>query len=187
MFRRIKLVNNKDKQLIDDIKRSNSEDNSIWKIPNLIFPLAAIILAIISNMLFSNFKADFYSYINILLNGSLPLIAINQISASGVYVFNFDRKNEQKYKINTSYLRTKLYWSVIAVLILSVLIFSYQVIMIPFENITGAIFLFIFSGVLIYLSSWVTRRIFLLQDDLIEKTFNSEIREEARNTHGKTW
>ncbi len=94
MFKRIKFVNKKDRELINNIKKSNSEDDSIWKIPNLIFPLAAIFLALLANLLFSNFEATFFSYVNIMLNGSLPLIAINQISASGVYVFNFDKNKE---------------------------------------------------------------------------------------------
>lgn len=121
MFGRIKLVNKKDKELIDNIKNSNQEDNSIWKIPNLIFPLAAIFLAMLSNFLFGNFKYNSLTYINIILSGSLPLIAINQISASGVYIFKFNKHNEQKYKLNTSYLRTKLYLSALGVLILSVI------------------------------------------------------------------
>lgn len=59
--------------------------------------------------------------------------------------------------------------------------------MVPFDDYVAAFILIIISGLLIWASTWLTKRIFLLQDSLIERTYSSEIREEASRTHGNNW
>jgi hypothetical protein len=187
MFKNFVLIKDSEKEFLKAIEDFHKDDNSLWKLPNLFIPIAAILLAILCYLAFSDNRWEFLNYLNLIVNGSLPLIAINQISGLSVHIFKYDKSVEKKFETNTFMLRTKLFWSSISILIFGVLLFAFQVISNPFNNFILLIIMFLLSACLVWFSSYVSRRLYLLQEDFIERTFDSEIRKEAEEKHGNNW
>ncbi len=187
MFGKIAIINKSEKDFLEEIEEFNKEHNTLWKVPNLLIPMITILLALICFLAFSKNRWEGINYLNLIINGSLPLIAINQISAIGILVFKYDKSQEAKFGMNTFLLRTKLFWLSLGVLVLGIILFAYQVISSPFNDILLLIVMLIVSSLLVWGSSYVSRRIFLLQDAFIERTFDSDLREEAKLKHGLKW
>lgn len=181
------IINSTEKDLIRAIEEKHKDDSLLWKLPNLVFPLTTILLALICFLAFSDNRFKMINYLNLVINGSLPLIAINQISSTGIHIFKFDREKEKLYGQNTFMLRTKLFWYSMGILILGVILFAFQVITNPFSNWLLLIVMILISSLLIYCSSFVSKRLYLLQDNFIERTFDSDIRDEAKGKHGHNW
>ena len=186
---KLAIINPNEQDLIDKIQSSNPDENSIWKIPNLLIPIFTIVLALLCNLAFSKNRYCFISYVNLIINGSLPLIAINQISALGILLFDFDRSKEVKYNIlNTKNLRVKLFYYSLGILVIGVLAFAHQVINNPFKAYLEPLIVFVISVFLILASSYVSKNIFMLQDSMISKTFDKEIIDEIKDKgHGQKW
>lgn len=182
------IINTAEHEFLNDIEEHNHDNNSLWKLPNLIIPIATIILALICHLAFSENRFTSINYFNLIINGSLPLIAINQISSIGVYVFKYNSEQERRYGHNTFMLRTKLFWLSIVTLVLGVILFAFQVITNPFDNwILLIIMLFISSG-LIWFSSYVSRRVYLLQENFIAATYDRVILDGVdEHGHGQNW
>ncbi len=189
MFRKqnFAIINNSEQELLSVIEEHHRNDNALWKLPNLVIPIATIFLALICLLAFSENRFRPINYLNLIINGSLPLIAINQISSIGVHIFKYDRSAEKKFEKDTFMLRTKLFWYSISVLVIGVILFAFQVITNPFDNWILLCLMIVLSVKLIWFSSYVSRRVFLLQDTFIEKTFDSMIREEAKDKLGRNW
>ncbi|WP_026776285.1 hypothetical protein [Polaribacter sp. Hel_I_88] len=184
---RFAIIKDSERELLNEVAEANKDENSLWKIPNLLIPIGAIILAFLCLISFSEKRTEILVYFNLILNGSLPLIAINQISGIGLHVFKFDRNKEKNLNINdTIVLRTKLWYYSLGILILGILLFAVQVINSPFLEFSTIIILLIISALLVYASSNISRKIFLLQEDFLDKTFDSVIRESS-NEHGQSW
>jgi len=182
------LIKKSEKELLNKIAEANENENSLWYIPNLLIPIGAIILTIICFFAFSDKRYDYAIYANLILNGSLPLIAINQISGTGVYIFRFDRNKERLANLDndTISLRTKLLYSSFGILTVGVILFAFQVINTPYLNPYLVLFLLAISSFLIWISSNVAKKIFLLQEDFIEKTFDDNMRDKSKEL-GKDW
>lgn len=181
------IISNSENELLKAIEEHHKDDNTLWKLPNLIIPISTILLALVCHLFFSANRYNIINYFNLIINGSLPLIAINQVSSIGVHIFKYNKSQEDHFGQNTFMLRTKLFWFSISVLVVGVILFAFQVITNPFSN-WGLLFLMlVLSGILIWFSSYISRRIFLLQDNFIEKTFDNSIREETELKHGKNW
>lgn len=187
MTKKFAIISNAEQELISAIEEHHKDDNTLWKLPNLVIPIATIILALICHLGFSESRFTVINYFNLVVNGSLPLIAINHISATGIHIFRYDRSQEAQFGADTFMLRTKLFWLSLAVLVIGVLLFAFQVITNPFNSWLLLIFMLFFSSSLIWFSSYVARRVYLLQDTFIERTFNNEISDEAKSIHGKNW
>jgi hypothetical protein len=181
------LISNEEKELLSQIESFHKNENVLWKIPNLIIPIGTIVLSLLCFLAFSSSRLEFLRYLNLIVNGSLPLIAINQISSTGSYIFKFDKQVELRLEQNTYLLRIKLFLFSVVSLILGVLIFAYQVINNPFSSWIILLVMIIISSCLIAFSSYVSRRVYLLQDTFIEETFDSEVRQEANAIHGQNW
>lgn len=179
MYKKFKLavISDSERDLLTSIEQENKDDNKLWKVPNLIVPLATILLALICFVSFSEERYRFISYLNIIINGSLPLIAINQISATGIHIFKYDKAQERKFGNNTFMLRTKLFWYSLGVLVLGVILFAVQVINNPFNSWMELVFLSFLSALLIITSSYITRRLYLLQEEFVGKTFDKDMKD----------
>lgn len=187
MIGKIAIINKSEKDFLEEIEEFNKEHNTLWKVPNLLIPMITIFLALLCFLAFSDDRWEGIGYLNLIINGSLPLIAINQISAIGILIFKYDKSQEAKFGMNTFLLRTKLFWLSIGVLGVGIILFAFQVISNPFNNWLLLVVMLILSTVLVWGSSYVSRRIFLLQNDFIERTFDTELREEAKKKHGLKW
>jgi len=121
------------------------------------------------------------------MNGTIPLIAINQISGIGIYIFKYNKDRERFFNINSEELRTKLLYISLAVLVLCIPMFSFQVIKSPLGDFVTLFISLVISCGLLFISTRVTKKIYFLQDSFIERTFSSEIREQVTSKHGKNW
>lgn len=180
------IVNNAERDFLNDIEEHNQDNNSLWKLPNLIIPIATIFLALICLLAFSDKRFTSINYFNLIINGSLPLIAINQISSIGVYVFKYNSEQEKRYGHNTFMLRTKLFWLSILTLVIGVVLFAFQVITNPFDNWILLLFMLFISACLIWFSTYVSRRVYLLQENFIAATYDRVILEGVEE-HGQKW
>jgi hypothetical protein len=183
------IINQSEKDLIDKIKEQNTDESSIWSVPNLLIPIGAIVLAILANLFFSENRGNIHSYLNLIVNGSLPLIALNQISSVGIVIFDYDKSKEKSLGIgNTVKTRRKLfYWSLLF-FVISVVFYCYQVISSPFTNTYLIILIFIASIVIVTLSTKVSKYLFYLQETFINKTFDQEFVEDMKNKKfGQNW
>lgn len=168
--------------IFDKIKSQSAKDLRIWNLANLLFPIATI--AISSMFYFFSVKSPFNSktfgdgtknFFDFLLNGSIPLIGINLLVACSFFLIKFDKNKEQRFGLTTGNLRLKLIvYSLAAYLLLSAL-FAIQTINSPFESIYKQIFLLVFSIIGIYISIHVANKLFILQEEFIDKSFDKEV------------
>lgn len=184
---RFAIISKNESKLFSEIEAEHKEDSVLWKVPNLVVPIGTIVLALLCLVAFSDKRFEFLNYLNLIINGSLPLIAINQISSSGSYVFKFDKSTEKRLQKDTSMLRTKLFYFSLAILVLGVLLFAFQVIGNPFSSYVPLSIMILLSVLLVCFSSFVSKRVYLLQDSFIEKTYDNQLRQEAIQKHGNSW
>lgn len=185
------FFNAKERQLFETLSKACPDKISIWKIPNLYFPLFAIIIAIIGYSIFGEAKNEAITYLRIILNGSLPLIALNQVSGSGLSVFKFDKNREKQLNIvETEDLRTKLnYYAQLFVVFPSAAFYIFQVI----GNVKlGAWFIvvnLICSLLLIWLALLIGSKLYLLRTDIIDDAYNMNtlVKRETEENHGHGW
>lgn len=180
---KISIITKKESDLFKKIEEGNQEDVALWKLPNLIIPLGAIILSIVALFAFDkDDRGHIYSYYGLLLNGAIPLIALNQLSTLGLFIFKYDKSKEKELGIfDTSYLRTKLFFGFLGILIGNLILYIYQVLETPNEHILIIFILFI-SLLGLYYSSVISKKIFLLQDKLLEASFYDEVHNTVENT-----
>ncbi len=183
------IINNHEKELFKKVKEANPNDNTFWRIPNLITPIGVILITLLIYLFFPSKEAiSALGFFNILVNGCIPLIAINQISGIGVHIFKFNKGKEEELGLcETIRIRTILFYYVIGILIAGLLFFAYQAINNPFDNFLSIIITIILSSLLLWASSYTSHKIYLLQDSFIEKTFYNGISDKVNHVHGNNW
>lgn len=187
---RLSIISPSEKELLNRIEANSGTDLSLWKISNLIIPFVSILISITAFSIFKNKEnVSLITYLNLLVNGSIPMIALNRIGGMGSYLFKFDKSKEKQYGLDdTSFLRTKLFYWFLIVLLGSIFLYVYQVINNPFELSWSLLLVFLFSFLSVRLSIDIAKKVFLLHDKLIDKTFDQEVREDMENKgHGKGW
>ncbi|KAA6331367.1 hypothetical protein EZS27_020016 [termite gut metagenome] len=178
------IIKKNDKNLIKKIQKVNIDEVKLWEVPNIFIPLLIIVFTILIYSLFRPFdNITIGGCLNFLVNGSIPLIAVNQIAGVGIYIFKFNKSKEDELGIETTrHIRTALFYQVFCLLFLCMLLYSYQTINHPFENVCIIIFSTLASIVLLYFSSHVSRKIFILQDEFINLAYDTTIRETVIKT-----
>ena len=177
------IFTKKEIALLKQIEEENDEELLSWKLPNLIFPLFVIGLSLLSYLVFKEeTQKSYVGFFNLLLNGSLPMFALSRMSSIGVNLFRFDKSKEKKASHNTYNLRIKIDdFSKYLTIIIS-FYYIYQVIKSPFVISYWYILFIALSTLFIYLSLFLSKSSFLLQERLIERTLGDSIRDEATET-----
>lgn len=184
------IISPKEKHLLKTIEDSNDSDVSLWKVSNILLPICTIVFSIICTVIFKKQdKILLITYLNLLLTGAIPMIALNRISSMGIYLFKYDRSKEKAYGITDTFmLRTKLFLMIFFLVLATMILYIYQVLNYPFKLEWKILTMLILSIIFIILSISISKSIYLLQDKLIDKTFDQEIREDmADNGHGNNW
>lgn len=187
---KLSIISASEKELLKKIESSNNVDVSSWRISNVIIPIITIIISLVCFGLFkSSDKVSLIAFINLLLNGSIPMIALNRVGGSGIYLFKYDRSKERSYGISDTYmLRTKLILLFVLIVIGSVILYVYQVLHNPFSLSCWNILVFSISILSVYLSMNISKKVYLLQDKLIDKTYEQEIIDDSKDKgHAKNW
>lgn len=183
----IKLfIDKKHKALLKDSESANSDEMMSWKLPNLAYPIGAVFFSWICYFVFKNeTQISFLGFLNILLNGSLPMLALNRLGSLGVNLFKFDKiKEKESNKLNSYNLRLLLYYYSFFLVFSIAILYIYQVINTPFDYKFNMCIQFILIVFLVRESIIVSKYGYLLQEKLLERTIGDDIKENALK--GKT-
>jgi hypothetical protein len=178
---KINLFSDSELVLLEKAEKLNSDELFYWRMPNVIYPFIVILISIVAFTIFKpTDKFSMIGLLNLLFNGSLPLIALSRISSIGGNLFKFNKHNENLSNTNTIELRIKID-DYSKFLILSIaFLYIYQVINAPFINSWWLIFQFILSCFFIFYSLRFSKYAYLLQERLMERTIGDEIKESAK-------
>ena len=168
----------------------NREEMLSWKLPNLYYPLFAIVASMISFLAFKNSEQiTTVAFLNLVLNGSIPMVALNRLSSLGVNLFKFDKsKEKEKSNGDTTNLRIKIHYYSQGLVFSIALFYIFQVIHTPFTLSCWTILQLGISYICIDQSLRVSKYAFLLQEKLIDSTYDKEIRTEIlEKGHSKDW
>ncbi|RZK03762.1 MAG: hypothetical protein EOO43_22970 [Flavobacterium sp.] len=183
------IISPKEKELLAKIEANNDKDISIWRISNIIIPIVTIGVSIVCALLFKKGSWTPISIINLLLTGAIPMIALNRISSMGVYLFKYDRTKEKLYGIEDTFLlRTKLALGLVLLVASAMILYIHQVLNYPFNLDWIIVLILPLSIFSVYTSIHLSKKVYLLQDKLIDNTFDREISEEVKaKGHGQNW
>lgn len=174
------LFNDKEKQLLKKVEVDSNDEMMYWKLPNIIYPFGLIVLSLLCYFLFKpSEKFTAAAWLNILFNGSLPMIALNRIGSMGINLFKFDKSKEKVFKTDTTLLRVKIDEYSKFLVLLIVLHYIYQVIQGPF-NVSWLLLLqLLTSSIIIRYALVFSKYAYLLQERLLERSLADEIRDDA--------
>lgn len=183
------IISPEEKALLNKIEDSNDTDVSIWKISNIIIPITTIIVSFGCSLLFKKGSFALLTFLNLMLTGAIPMIALNRISSMGIYLFKYDRSKERTYGIaDTFLLRTKIAVGLVFLLICTMILYVHQVLNYPFDLEWIIALVLPASIIAVYYSLYFSKKIYLLQDKLIDKTFDQEVVDEVKSKgHGANW
>jgi len=175
-----KLFSEEERELLKKIERYNSDELLSWRLPNLIFPLVVIGMSLICYLLFKNEdQITAVGVFNLLLNGSLPMFALNRMSSVGINLFKFDKSKEKKASTNTFNLRIKIdEYSKYLIIGISIF-YVYQVIYAPFRLSLWYFLHLLVSTFFIYFALTFSKYAYFLQERLIERIIGDDIRDET--------
>lgn len=166
------------------------EEMLSWRLPNLYYPMFAIAASLISFLIFKNpEQVTAMAFINLVLNGSIPMVALNRLSSLGINLFKFDKtKEKEKRKRDTYNLRIKIHYYSQGLVFSIALFYIFQVIHTPFTLSWWLLLQLLLSFLCIEQSLKVSKYAFLLQEKLVDITFDKEIRDEIEEKgHSKNW
>lgn len=178
------IIKKDDKELLKRVKEANIDEVKLWRIPNIVIPSLIIIFTVLIYILFQPLQTvTIEGCLNFLVNGSIPLIAVNQIAGIGIYIFKFNKAKESELGIETTRrIRTELFYQVFCLLFLCTLLYAYQTINHPFDSICAILIIAAISIILLWFSSHVSHKIFILQDEFIALAYDTDIRETVSET-----
>lgn len=163
--------------LISISEKDNKEELINWKIPNLLFPLIVVAVSLIAYAMFiPNDKKNWSDFFNLLLNGSIPIVAFNRMSSIVSYFSKIDFSDPKKLGISLRNLRMKILTYIIILILVLIFLYSYQVMNRPFELSLLNIGQILLSGLLFWFSAHVTKVAFLLQETLLKNAYESSFR-----------
>ncbi len=177
----IYLFSSDERTLLLKAEKTNSDELLYWRMPNVIYPFFVIIISIVFFFLFKpQDKFTWIGMINLLFNGSLPMVALNRMSSIGSHLFKFDIAKEKSHNTNSTSLRVKIndYSKILLILIAS--LYIYQVINTPFDSTPWLLLQILFSIVFIILSLDFSKYAYLLQERLMERTIGDDIKDAAK-------
>lgn len=182
----VKLFNKEESEIFNKLFEKAKEDLKTWNIANVIFPFSTIAITLvlfvfsqkfpgINNLTYSEIKEASKAFVNILLNGSIPLIGLNLFVASGYFLLRFDKKREKDFGLNIFNTRVKMYIIAFVFYLLLSSLFAIQSVFSPFTGIIKNLFLLILTGVAFYVSFKISNKFFLLQEEYIDQSFGEKI------------
>lgn len=171
------FLNPDENKLISVSEKDNKEDLISWKIPNVLFPLIVIVFSLIAYILFiPGEKQSCKEFFNLLLNGSVPMVAFNRMSSIINYFSKIEFNDAKKLGINLKNLKMKILFYLIVLILAIIVLYCYQVINRPFEISCLTFLQLLFSGLLVWFAADVTKISFLLQETLLTNTYELSFR-----------
>ncbi len=175
------FFNKREKALLKKVKEESSDELVAWNFPNLITPFVVVGLSLIAYWLLKQEdKKTFAGFVNLLLNGSLLMFAINRLNSVGIQLFSFDRMKEKKASTDTYNLRVKINEYSKYLIIGIALFYCYQVVYCPFRLSIGVFVQIIITSGIIYFTLLLSKYSFLLQEKIFGRTLGDNIKEETK-------
>lgn len=175
------LFKPKEIELLKNVEGANNAELLSWRLPNFVFPILIIFVSIGCYIAFK--PEDKFTWIgafNILVNGSLPMLALNRISSLGINIIKgYNKEKEKNYEEDTLNMRIKIDEYAKYLIILIVALYIYQVTNGPFSLSVGFFIQITVSVLFISLSLILSRSAYLLQEKLLEKTFDQKVTEDV--------
>lgn len=169
-------------QLITLSEKDNNEELLNWKIPNVLFPLIVIAVSLLAYGVFiPNEKKDWTDFFNLMLNGSILMVAFNRMSSIVSYFSKIEFSDAQKLGVNLKNLRMKILTYIIILILLIIFFYCFQVINRPFKLSCFIAVQLILSGLLFWFSVNATKIAFLLQESLLKNTYELSFRKEMNS------
>lgn len=175
------LINKDNKSLLKESETINKDEMMSWKLPNLAYPVGAVLFSWICYFVFkSNDKISFLGFLNILLNGSLPMLALNRLGSLGINLFKFNKLKEKELnKANAYSLRLLLYYYSFGLVFSIAILYIYQVINTPFEYKYNIPIQLLLVFLLVRESVLVSKYGYLLQENLLNRSVGDDIKQNA--------
>lgn len=160
----------------------NVEELKVWNIINVWVPSCIIL---IPSFFYSFLPEDRTNLQNLILNGSFSLLGISILFSMSIFLINSTRLKDVKIEKQIYDLRIRLIIYLCILLVLGTIIYCLQIAF----NITSANRIWtILVGfiVILYLSVGIGRRIYLIKDELVGKSFNDDIKETVNGLKNST-
>lgn len=177
----MKLFSPAEIELLQKAERTNSDELLYWRMPNVIYPFIVVLVSLLAYCFFK--PADKFSWlglINLIFNGSLPMVALNRMSSIGSNLFKYDKSKEKNANRSTTALRVKIDDYSKILLIAIAFLYIFQVINGPFGWTWWFIVQLILSIIFIRVSLSFSKYAYLLQERLMERTIGDEIMDSAK-------
>ena len=185
-----KIIFRRDVIFLRRLERANKDEMLSWQLPNLYYPICAIILSLLSFLIFKDSsKRTTIAFVNLLINGSVPMMALNRLSTLGVNIFKFDREKEKKKsKYDTYNLRLRIHYYSYALILAIAVLYIFQVTNNPFDWSWWFCLQIPLSIFCVYEALEISKYAYLLQERLIDSTFDQEIIIDMEEKgHGANW
>lgn len=171
------IFKRKERELLKKILQESDDEIELWQLPNVIIPIAVVVISIICYIVFKPAEnVTFIAILNLLVNGSLPMFALNRVTPISLNLFKYNKVEESKKKTNTYNIRVKI--DTFSKLLIAVILiyYVYQVINIPFNNTWAIIIIHTpFTTFLLWISISLSKYSFLLQEHLVNRTIADDV------------
>lgn len=166
------FLNEKEINLISLSEKYNNEELVNWKIPNFSLPLIIIGISLFAYIvLLPSEVKNFKDFFNLVLNGSIPMVAFTRASSALSYLSKMDFKESEKLGVNLKNLRLKISIYIISLVSFIIILYCFQVIYKPFDFSFFTLLQFILSLILFFISLSATKATFLLQEAFLLNTY----------------
>jgi len=160
-----------EKEIFSKVREKNKNDLRLWNLSNLGFPLLTFGMTIFI-FCYTDKASKIENYYSVIFSGVLPLIAINILVAASFFLIKFNKEKEIKYQLDTSNTRLKLIIYAFGSYLFASSIFVIQNIFSPFAGPLARFIQLTCSVLAIYFSLNISNKLFLLQEDMIEKSYD---------------
>jgi hypothetical protein len=172
----VKLLFNKDQNSIFiKLNEDNSEEIRIWRIINVIVPC---IIILIPSGLFSFLPPDKLTFQDLILNGSFSLLGINILFSMSIFLINSIKIKDKKIEDQMISLRIRLIIYLCILLIFGTLIYVLQIAF-NIVDLEQKTFLTIGFLMVLYFSTGIGKRIYLIKDELVGKSLGEGINDKV--------
>lgn len=165
------------KQLSD-----NKEDIKVWNIINVMVPCLIIIFP---TLLYSFLPSDRINFQNLILNGSFSLLGINLLFSTGVFLINSLRLKDVKIEKQIKEIRIRLLIYLCILLFIGSMLYVLQI-SFNIANTARIITIILGASFILVFSIGISKRIYLVKDELVGISYVEEIIETVNDLKKST-
>lgn len=174
----MKILFSKDQnRFYDELKESYREEIKLWNIFNVIVPIGIIL---IPTLLYYFLPEERVSFQNLILNGSFSLLGINILFGMCAFLINSFKIKDRKIEEQIIQIRKRLIIYMCILFILSTMVYVLQII---FDiNTAGrltTVTILCFTSLILSIN--IGKRIYLLKDEIVGKSYKDEINQGISN------